>query len=102
MLDIVYYTNNLSNELISSIIGSYAFFCQETGAANAQGQVKRTVDTADYRSSAGQWLDQKPVQVIHQQDAFTTDSNTSGGVLTNAAVSVVSTLESAKEALSRK
>ncbi|XP_027078667.2 uncharacterized protein [Coffea arabica] len=75
---------------------------RETGAVNAQGQVERRVDSTDYRSSAGGGLDQKPVQVIHQHHDSSPDSKTSGGVLANAAASIASTLESAKEAISRK
>ncbi|CAI9110231.1 OLC1v1010224C1 [Oldenlandia corymbosa var. corymbosa] len=71
----------------------------ETEVVNAQGKVERTVNTIDYHSSAGQGIAQKPTQIIHQSEDSGTPSKTSGGVLANAAASIVSTLESAKEAL---
>ena len=75
--------------------------CQENLAVNSKGETQRSVETVDYQSSAGQSQDQKkPVQVIHQPHA--SKSNTSGGVLANAAASVATTLQSAKEAMSRE
>ncbi|XP_061341570.1 uncharacterized protein LOC133287891 [Gastrolobium bilobum] len=64
---------------------------------NAQSGMERKVETVDYRSSAGQGQEERNVQVIHQPH-----SATSGGVLTNAAAAVASTLQSAKEAISKK
>ncbi|XP_055802902.1 uncharacterized protein LOC129872072 [Solanum dulcamara] len=61
--------------------------------------MERRVETVDYQSSVGQGQEQRPVEVIHQTQI---QSNTSGGVLANAAASVASTLESAKRAISRK
>ncbi|PHT56727.1 hypothetical protein CQW23_05213 [Capsicum baccatum] len=71
---------------------------------NAQKQMETRVETLDYQSSVGQGQEQRPVEIIHQQQTqvSTPQSNTSGGVLTNAAASVASTLESAKRAISRK
>ena len=69
---------------------------------NSQDQMERTVNAVDYRSSAGQGQEQKQVQVVHQPHPLAEDSTTSGGVLASAAASVVSTLQSAKEAISRK
>uniref|UniRef100_A0A5B6YYJ9 Uncharacterized protein n=1 Tax=Davidia involucrata TaxID=16924 RepID=A0A5B6YYJ9_DAVIN len=66
-----------------------------TETTNAQGQTERRVDTVDYRTSAGQPEEQKPVQVVHQLD-----SSTSGGILSGAAAAVATTLEAAKEAIS--
>ncbi|MCD7454994.1 hypothetical protein HAX54_026722 [Datura stramonium] len=68
--------------------------CQDV---NAQNQKERRVETVDYQSSVGQGQEQRPVEVIHQPQ-----SNTSGGVLANAAAAVASTLESAKKAISQK
>ncbi|CAN4079718.1 unnamed protein product [Withania somnifera] len=73
-----------------------------THDVNAQNQMERKVKTVDYQSSVGQGQEQRPVEVIHQPQASTTQSNTSGGVLANAAASVASTLESAKRAISGK
>ncbi|CAH9089948.1 unnamed protein product [Cuscuta epithymum] len=69
---------------------------------NSQGQLERKVETVDYQSSAGQGQEKRPVEIIHHHPLPTTHSNqkTSGAVLTNAAASVVSTLDSAKEAIS--
>ncbi|TMW91376.1 hypothetical protein EJD97_014417 [Solanum chilense] len=61
--------------------------------------MERRVESVDYQSSVGQGQEQRPVEVIHQPQI---QSNTSGGVLANAAASVASTLESAKRAISRK
>ncbi|KAK9285984.1 hypothetical protein L1049_025187 [Liquidambar formosana] len=69
---------------------------------NAQGAVETKVDTIDYRSSAGQGQEQRNVQVIHQSHPTAGDSAASGGVLAGAAAAVASTLQSAKEAISRK
>ncbi|KAF3639615.1 hypothetical protein BC332_05547 [Capsicum chinense] len=71
---------------------------------NAQKQMETRVETLDYQSSVGQGQEQRPVEIIHQQQTqvSTPQSNTSGGVLANAAASVASTLESAKRAISRK
>ncbi|XP_015578301.1 uncharacterized protein LOC8285587 isoform X2 [Ricinus communis] len=74
---------------------------QETVTTNAQGDVEKRIETIDYRSSAGQGQEMRNVQVIHQSNPNKEKSNTSGGVLSNAAASVASTLQSAKEAISR-
>ncbi|XP_059293557.1 uncharacterized protein LOC132046815 [Lycium ferocissimum] len=73
-----------------------------TQDVNAQNQMERRVETLDYQSSVGQGQEQRPVEIIHQPQISTPLSNTSGGVLSNAAASVASTLESAKRAISRK
>ncbi|KAG5623880.1 hypothetical protein H5410_009098 [Solanum commersonii] len=57
------------------------------------------MESVNYESSVGQGQEQRPAEVIHQPQI---QSNTSGGVLANAAASVASTLESAKRAISRK
>ncbi|XP_027360208.1 uncharacterized protein LOC113868638 [Abrus precatorius] len=64
---------------------------------NAQNPAERKVETVDYRSSAGQGQAERNVQVIHQPR-----STTSGGVLAGAAAAVASTLQSAKDAISKK
>ncbi|KAL3833300.1 hypothetical protein ACJIZ3_008036 [Penstemon smallii] len=68
----------------------------------AQNPHEKRVETVDIRSTAGQGQKQKPhpVQIVHSPEAAA--SNTSGSVLTNAAASVASTLQSAKEAISGK
>ncbi|OIT27072.1 PREDICTED: uncharacterized protein LOC109214460 [Nicotiana attenuata] len=74
-----------------------------TQDVNAQNRTERRVESLDYQSSVGQMQEQRPVEVIHQPHISSTPvSNTSGGVLANAAASVASTLESAKRAISRK
>ncbi|XWS29774.1 hypothetical protein CRYUN_Cryun24cG0059400 [Craigia yunnanensis] len=73
---------------------------KESETTNAQGEVERKVETVDYFSSAGKVQERKSVQVIHQHPQ--SNQKTSGGVLTGAAVAVASTLESAKDAISRK
>jgi len=74
----------------------YEFLCQNE-SVNAQNSMERKVETVDYRSSAGQGQEERNVQVIHQPQ-----SNTSGGVLAGAAAAVASTLQSAKDAISKK
>ncbi|TKY70613.1 hypothetical protein E2542_SST06904 [Spatholobus suberectus] len=64
---------------------------------NAQNSMEKKVATVDYRSSAGQGQEERNVQVIHQPH-----SNTSGGVLAGAAAAVATTLQSAKDAISKK
>ncbi|KAI5684510.1 hypothetical protein M9H77_05738 [Catharanthus roseus] len=71
---------------------------------SSQAAEKRT-ETVEYRSSAGQSQEEKkPVQVIHQPHSHGSDESnmTSGGVLSNAAASIATTLQSAKDAISRK
>ncbi|XP_028055922.1 uncharacterized protein LOC114260058 isoform X2 [Camellia sinensis] len=79
---------------------------EATEKMNIQGgdHGERTVNTVDYRTSAGQAQEQEPVQVVHQSHlpTTTTNSNTSGGILVGAANAVASTLQSAKEAISGK
>ena len=58
------------------------------------------VDTVDYRSLAGGGQEQKNVQVIHQPNS-SGNSTTSGGVLADAAAALETTLQSAKDAISR-
>lgn len=67
---------------------------------NAQSAMERKVETVDYRSSAGQGQEERNVQVIHQPHSTTTA--TSGGVFAGAAAAVASTLQSAKDAISKK
>lgn len=70
----------------------------------APGTVETTiVDTKDYRSPAGQKQDEEPrnVQVIHH--AYPQGNpKTSGGLLADAAAAVATTLQSARDAVSRK
>ncbi|KAJ8770781.1 hypothetical protein K2173_021428 [Erythroxylum novogranatense] len=73
---------------------------KETTSVNAQGEVEKRVETIDYSSSAGKLEEVRNVEVIHQPHQ--PNSNTRGGVLANAAASVASSLQSAKEAISRK
>lgn len=64
--------------------------------------MERRVEIVDYYQSSlgqGQEQEQRPVEVNNLTQI---QSNTSGGVLANAAASVASTLESAKRAISRK
>lgn len=67
---------------------------------NAADSTEKKVETVDYRSSAGQVQEQRPVQVVHQPHPTPAKSSTSGGLLENAAASVASTLQSAKQAIS--
>ncbi|KAI3411346.1 uncharacterized protein J3R85_018136 [Psidium guajava] len=57
------------------------------------------VDTIDYRSSAWQGQEQRNVQIIHQARPKGDNPTSSGGLLAGAAVSVASTLESAKDVI---
>ncbi|AES94626.1 hypothetical protein MtrunA17_Chr5g0401751 [Medicago truncatula] len=68
-------------------------------AMNVRSSIEKKVETVDHRSSAGQGQGQEErnVQVIHQPH-----SKTSGGVLTGAAAAMASTLQSAKDAISKK
>ncbi|WRX10982.1 hypothetical protein QQP08_003469, partial [Theobroma cacao] len=72
---------------------------KESEITNAQGEVERKVETVDYCSSAGKGKEVKTVQVIHQYPG--SNQKTGGVVLTGAAAAVASTLESAKDAISR-
>lgn len=67
---------------------------------NTQGEsaMEKKVETVDCRSSAGQGQQEKNVQVIHQPHS----TKTSGGVLAGAAAAVATTLQSAKDAISKK
>jgi len=60
------------------------------------------VDTIDYRSSAGQGQEKRDVQIIHQNCSKGKDSTSSGGILADAAASVASTLQSAKDVIAGK
>ncbi|XP_028764148.1 uncharacterized protein LOC114722308 [Neltuma alba] len=63
----------------------------------------KRVETVEYRSSAGQGLQERKVEVIHKPHfSEASKSNTSGGVLAGAAAAVASTLQSAQDALSQK
>lgn len=77
------------------------FFCQKETVNAHSGSMETKVDTVDYRSSAGQAQEERHVQIIHQPHS-TTNTNTSGGVLAGAAAAVASTLQSAKDAISKK
>ncbi|KAK3022312.1 hypothetical protein RJ639_046170 [Escallonia herrerae] len=76
------------------------------GTVDAQirdGNKAVVVEAVDYRSSAGQGQEQRPVEVIHEPHSATPDvAGTGGGVLASAAASVSATLRSAKEAISKK
>ncbi|KAL0450390.1 UNVERIFIED_CONTAM: hypothetical protein Slati_1595400 [Sesamum latifolium] len=67
-----------------------------------QMQCVKKVETVQIHSSPGQDQEQiQPVEIVHQPHSQpAAASNTSGGTLSNAAASVASTLESAKEAIS--
>ncbi|KAL6277607.1 hypothetical protein ACE6H2_021208 [Prunus campanulata] len=67
---------------------------------NAQSPKEIKVNTVDIRSSAGQDHEQRNVQVVHQPHP-SAKTNTSGGVLTSAAAAVATTLQSAKDAISK-
>ncbi|KAG7035166.1 hypothetical protein SDJN02_01961, partial [Cucurbita argyrosperma subsp. argyrosperma] len=76
---------------------------KEVERRNAQGELmEKKVETVEYRSSAGQGLEKKNVQVVHQVHSTPQNFATSGGVLAGAAAAVANTLQSAKEAISRK
>ncbi|XP_058772818.1 uncharacterized protein LOC131646901 [Vicia villosa] len=64
---------------------------------NVRSSIEKKVETVDHQSSAGQGQEERKVQVIHEPH-----SKTSGGVLTGAADAVASTLQSAKDAISKK
>ncbi|XP_057771154.1 uncharacterized protein LOC130990954 [Salvia miltiorrhiza] len=66
-------------------------------------QMKK-VETVDFHTSAGQGQEPvRRVQVVHElQPQSALGPKTSGSILANAAASVVSTLESAKDAIQRK
>nr|KYP52439.1 hypothetical protein KK1_025744 [Cajanus cajan] len=74
----------------------YELLCQNE-TVNAQNHMEKKVETVDHRSSAGQGQEERNVQVIHQPHP-----KTSGGVLSGAAAAVASTLQSAKDAISKK
>ncbi|KAL4396526.1 hypothetical protein AHAS_Ahas01G0100700 [Arachis hypogaea] len=78
---------------------------QQNETMNTEASATQTrVETVEYRSSAGQPQEQRKVEVIHQHQHHpntTTKTKTSGGILTEAAAAVSSTLESAKDALSK-
>ncbi|KAK2967632.1 hypothetical protein RJ640_030503 [Escallonia rubra] len=75
------------------------------GTVDAQSRDgnKVVVEAVDYRSSAGQGQEQRPVEVIHEPHSATPDvARIGGGILASAAASVSATLRSAKEVLSKK
>ncbi|KAL0332189.1 UNVERIFIED_CONTAM: hypothetical protein Scaly_2120400 [Sesamum calycinum] len=67
-----------------------------------QMQCAKKVETVQIQSSPGQGQEQiQPVQIVHQPHSQPpAASNTSGGILSNAAASVASTLQSTKDAIS--
>ncbi|KAI9201163.1 hypothetical protein LWI28_019292 [Acer negundo] len=73
-----------------------------TEEKNKQGDAETTVETTDYRTSAGE-TDPTPVKVgvVHltRKDSPEVGSK-GGGILTGAADAIVKTVESAKEAIS--
>ncbi|WCJ31269.1 hypothetical protein M5689_012775 [Euphorbia peplus] len=70
--------------------------------SNEQGEMEKRIETVDYRSSAGQGQELRTVEVIHQCHAPKKTPNTSGGVLASAAESVASSLQSARDIITRK
>ncbi|KAL5099222.1 hypothetical protein RYX36_003549 [Vicia faba] len=64
---------------------------------NVRSSIEKKVETVNHQSSAGHGQEERKVQVIHEPH-----SKTSGGVLTGAADAVASTLQSAKDAISKK
>lgn len=60
--------------------------------------MERKVETIDHRSSAGQGQEERNVQVIHQPHS----KSSGGGVFAGVAAAVSSTLQSAKDAVSKK
>ncbi|VVA17265.1 PREDICTED: POPTR_0007s10560g [Prunus dulcis] len=74
---------------------------KEVKDKNAQSPKETKVNTVDVRSSAGQQgHEHSNVQVVHQPHP-SAKTNTSGGVLTGAAAAVATTLQSAKDAISK-
>lgn len=61
------------------------------------GSKVAVVETTEQRSSAGKGPEQRKIEVVHQSHP-----KTSGGVLVGAAAAVESTLESAKQVISKK
>ncbi|KAK2660223.1 hypothetical protein Ddye_006756 [Dipteronia dyeriana] len=75
---------------------------EETQEKNEQGDVKTTVETTDYRTSAGE-TEATPVKigVVHLTSKDDPEVGSKGGdILTGAADAIVKTVESAKEAIS--
>ncbi|KAK3231319.1 hypothetical protein Dsin_003200 [Dipteronia sinensis] len=75
-----------------------------TEEKNEQGDVKSTVETTDYRTSAGE-TEATPVKVgvVHLTSKDDPEVGSKGGdILTGAADAIVKTVESAKEAISGK
>ncbi|KAK4262340.1 hypothetical protein QN277_027911 [Acacia crassicarpa] len=69
---------------------------------NETSGMKR-VDTVDYRSSPGQVVEVRKVEIMHEPHVSdASKSENSGGVLSGAATAAFSTLQSAKDALSQK
>lgn len=86
-----------------TIICLSSFQENDTKSAPEGGQVNNTVaNTVDYRSSPGQGQQLRDVQVVHQSHDNPASAKTSGGVLTAAAASAASSLQSAREAISGK
>ncbi|KAK7307657.1 hypothetical protein VNO77_40904 [Canavalia gladiata] len=71
--------------------------CASETVKTQNNPMEKKVETVDYRSSPGQGVEGRNVQVVHQPR-----STTSGGVLAGAAASVASTLQSAKDAISKE
>lgn len=78
-------------------------YFQESEGGGGQMQMKKP-ETTDLYTSSGQSQEQvrrmQPVQELQPQPAL--GPKTSGSILSNAAASVVPTLESAKDAIQRK
>ncbi|QDP16888.2 hypothetical protein Tsubulata_009121 [Turnera subulata] len=74
---------------------------RETEELNDKHIVEKRVETIEHRSSPGQPQEVRRVEVVHQPQP-SKNANTTGKLLENAAASVVSTLDSAKQVLSGK
>ncbi|KAK7406505.1 hypothetical protein VNO78_08132 [Psophocarpus tetragonolobus] len=74
-------------------------------SVNAENPMEKKVETVEYRSSAGQGQEERKVQVIHQPHSTKTNDGvlSAAGAATGAAAAVIaSTLQSAKDAVSKK
>ncbi|KAK7382112.1 hypothetical protein VNO80_00817 [Phaseolus coccineus] len=72
---------------------------QQSKDEGINASIEKKVESVDYRSSAGQEQEARNVEVTHQPHST---KNTSGGILAGAAAAVTSTLQSAKDAVSKK
>ncbi|XP_022149538.1 uncharacterized protein LOC111017948 [Momordica charantia] len=78
---------------------------KEEEEGNGQGQLEKRVNTVEYWTSAGQGQEQRNnVQIVHHvhPQSHPSPYATSGGVLAGAAAAIANTLQSAKDAISRK